>query len=91
MQSLTLPRVEHVIYEEVDEAHLRLGNVARVAIKHRHNDRQIAGLLVIGLQRIATATSWTSPDGATISAQKNRRKTAFFRTDANASPFKIRL
>lgn len=47
---LTIPGVEHVIDEVVDEGDLRFGYAARVSVKHRHHHREPLSLLFICLQ-----------------------------------------
>ena len=52
---LTIPVVEHVHDEEVDEADLRLGDGAGSAVELGHDDGQPAGLLLLRLGMVGIA------------------------------------
>lgn len=48
-QPLTVPSIEHVRDEVVDEGDLGLGDAAGVAVKHRHHHGQPLSLLLVCL------------------------------------------
>lgn len=51
----------HVVDEQVDEADLRLWNVAALTVEDRHDDRQTARLLLVRLWVIRDTSTGCNP------------------------------